>query len=84
MKIVIEVNDQDLEFLFINMQSGSLTVNRYNKEHCESISRLENLCVVEQMSFYGEGMCYHPSYRLTRIGKLAHAKWTEHQVNQER
>lgn len=83
MKIEIEVKDEDLDFLFIHMRTGSLTVNRYNKEHCESISRLERLCVVEQLPYYGENVCYHPSYRLTQIGKLANAKWTEQQASQE-
>ena len=65
----IDIDDADLAYLFDGMRYGSITLNRYSKEDAARIYRLIANGIIEQQPYYGEEMCYHPTYSLTELGK---------------
>lgn len=65
----IDIDDADLAYLFDGMRYGSITLNRYSKEDAARIHRLVENGIIEQETYYGDEICYHPTYRLTALGK---------------
>jgi hypothetical protein len=65
----IDIDDADLAYLLAGLRHGSITPNRYSKEDGARIGRLIENGIIKQDPYYGEQMCYHPSYSLTKLGK---------------
>lgn len=65
----LEVNDEDLAFVKKYLKYGSLTINRWSDEEAKVCSRLRDAGVMTQRPYYGDAICYHPSYELTTLGK---------------
>jgi hypothetical protein len=67
--IHLEIDDGDLAYLQENMRFSRFTLNRYDDVAGKRVSRLLYLQLIEQLEYYGEQLCYHPSYKLTGLGE---------------
>lgn len=64
----LEIPDEDYEYLVSKFAKHFHTPDRRNTP--ESVNNLIRMGLIKQDSYYGESMCYNPTYSLTELGKL--------------
>lgn len=75
----LEVRDDDLEYVYSKLfkEFRPLRNSFYSAEESERCSRLLDLGIIEQDEYYGESICYNPTYHLTKLGKSVMAQYVE-------
>ena len=76
MKVELEIDDEDLKYLFTAMgKSDSVQVSRYDVHKLMRIRRLCDVCVIKQLPYTGDCIVYHPTYILTSLGRIVEKQW---------
>jgi hypothetical protein len=79
MKIELEANDDDLNWLFskdgINFPYHTLQINRFDDTATDKLRRLLKVGIIQELTYSGECVTYHPSFMLTNIGKAFLKEW---------
>lgn len=83
MIFALEVSDADLEYVRKNQRHGSFTLNRWSNEDSAKCSRLRSLGVIANVPYYGEAMCYNPTYKLTELGKSVFKQYEDQSPTKE-
>jgi hypothetical protein len=76
----IEIPDDALAFVdrvMVDRNRNFAYLDRHNSADCEKYRQLLQLHLVYEHSYYGDQICYHPSYSLTEMGMKALAQYRE-------